>query len=63
MKQWLPSIIAFAGAGLTIFSPALQSYVAGHPSVAMVVTLLYAVVTHVMPSPVSQGSGDGIPKA
>lgn len=53
MNKWLPTIIAAALAGLTSVAPDLQHVVSSHPSIATAFALAYAVLSHLMPSPLA----------
>jgi len=50
-KYWpsvLPAVVALWG----VYGTQVQSFVSAHPEVAAVVGGLYAIFTHLMPSPV-----------
>ena len=49
--KYLPSIIAALSALAGLFAPQVQALVAAHPSVALVMSGLYAIFAHFMPSP------------
>ncbi len=50
-KYWpsiLPGIVGLWG----VYGTQIQAFVAAHPSIALVVSMGYAVFAHLMPSPV-----------
>ena len=51
MKKWLPSLIAIATGAAAILAPELQAVIAAHPVVASVLGSLYAIMSHLLPSP------------
>lgn len=53
LKQWWPSILPVLTLIATALAPTIQSEVAKHPSASAAVALAYAVITHIMPSPVA----------
>lgn len=59
MKKWFPSIFAAAASLFTIFTPIIQGAVASHPAIAVVLASIYAVIAHIMPSPVSDPNPPG----
>lgn len=54
MSKWLPTIIAMATASLTAVTPQIQGTISHHPVAATVLTMLYAIFGHVLPSPVGK---------
>lgn len=51
IKKWGPTAIAVAGSVAAFLLPSVQAEVHAHPSV-MGWSILYAVVTHLLPSPI-----------
>lgn len=51
MVKWVPTIIAVATAAVLAASPAVQAVWAAHPTVAGVVSSVFAVIVHLLPSP------------
>jgi len=54
--KYLPTIIAIATGLASILAPQLQAFVAHHPAVSSSLLALYAILTHLLPSPL-QASG------
>lgn len=51
MKKYLPSILAAASALLTIFTPQIQALIASHPALSASLAAVYAIISHLLPSP------------
>lgn len=51
MKKWLPSLISLGTMALTVFTPAIQSSISSHPTLSAVLAGIFAIVTHILPSP------------
>lgn len=51
MKNWLTSLVALAGAAVSIFTPQIHDGISAHPTVAAIVAAVYAIFAHIMPSP------------
>lgn len=54
-KSWLPTLVAIGGAALAIVAPPLQAVIAAHPAVSIGLSALYAILSHLLPSPVASG--------
>ena len=54
MSQYIPSIVAAVTALVTIFTPEIQQVVVNHPAWASTLAAIYAIMTHLMPSPVAK---------
>lgn len=52
--SYLPSIISALLAVLGIFSTDIQGLITAHPAVATGLGALYAILSHLLPSPVSK---------
>lgn len=53
MSKYLPTIIAIVTAAAVAATPAIQTVLAAHPTVSVIVAALYAILTHWLPSPVT----------
>jgi hypothetical protein len=51
LKGLLPTIIAAFGTIAVAVAPAIQSKVASHPTLSVVLAGVYAIVAHWLPSP------------
>lgn len=51
--QLLPSILAAIIGTASIFSPQLNGVVSNHPAVAGVLAAVYAILSHLLPSPLA----------
>lgn len=51
--KWLPTVIAVATAISLALSATVQGVWAAHPAAAGIVTSVFAIVTHLLPSPAS----------
>jgi hypothetical protein len=60
MKKWLPTLASIGAGALAILSPSIQAYIVSHPALSAVLLNAYAILTHVLQSPVS--GGDQTPK-
>lgn len=49
--KYLPSIIAAVVAVVGMFAGPLQASVAAHPTIALILTSLYTILAHFLPSP------------
>lgn len=49
--NWWKSIVSLAVAASTIFAPQLQNIVSTHPAIAAAVAAVWAVFSHLGPSP------------
>lgn len=56
MMNYLPSFLAVGTAIASAFAPQMQSYVAAHPQVTMVVAAAYSVWTHFLQPPANKKS-------
>ena len=54
--KYLPSVIAAASAGVVAVLPQIQVYLAHHPEATAIVAAIYAIISHIAPSPVQGGS-------
>jgi hypothetical protein len=52
--KYLPTIIAAVTAAAIAISPQVQASFAHHPEAEGIAALLYAVLTHLLPSPVAK---------
>ena len=55
--KWLHTILSVAALVSTAISPALSTAVAAHPTVAVSLAGVYAILGHLLPSPVSSAAG------
>jgi hypothetical protein len=55
--NWLPSLVSALVVITTSFSPQIQEYLSAHPMAMAVAAGVYAVLTHLLPSPVSNEKG------
>lgn len=53
MTKWLPSILPILLLAADQFSSAVQSFLVGHPKMAVLIAAVYAVIAHLIPSPKS----------
>lgn len=53
IKSWWPSIVAVLGAIAPIVLPAVKDAISHHPQVAVVLGAIYAILSHLLPSPVA----------
>jgi len=56
MTKWIPSILAALGAAGAVFVPGAQAFLIAHPAASTAVSLLYAILAHVLPSPMAPQS-------
>jgi hypothetical protein len=49
--SWLPSLLSAGTAALVALSPQIQAGLAQHPTAAAALAALYAILTHLLPSP------------
>jgi hypothetical protein len=61
MKNWWPSVLAAVVAVVTAVAPWLQTLVSHHPALAAVLGALYAILAHVLPSPVTDKADSTFP--
>ena len=54
LTSYLPSIVSALIAVLSIFSADIQGLITSHPAIATSLGALYAILSHLLPSPVSQ---------
>jgi hypothetical protein len=54
LTSYLPSIVSALIAVLSIFSADLQALITSHPAIATSLGALYAILSHLLPSPVSK---------
>ena len=54
MSQYIPSIVAALTALATIFTPEIQQAVVSHPAWASTLAAIYAIIAHLIPSPVAK---------
>jgi hypothetical protein len=54
LTSYLPSIVSALIAVLSIFSADIQGLITSHPAIAASLASLYAILSHLMPSPVSK---------
>lgn len=50
----LPSIVSALAGILAFFSADIQGFIAAHPAVAAILGAVYAIFTHILPSPASK---------
>ena len=55
LMQWLMSLVALIGAAATIYQPQVHTALMNHPDAATVIAGLYAILAHLMPSPIATG--------
>jgi hypothetical protein len=53
--KYLPTIIAVITAVAGILAPQLQALIAHHPGASTLLLSVYAVLTHLLPSPLQKG--------
>ncbi len=54
--KWWPTIVAILGVVTPILLPAAQHFIVSHPALSAALGGVYAVLTHLLPSPVVQSS-------
>ncbi len=54
LTSYLPSIVSALIAVLSIFSTDIQGLIMSHPAIASSLGALYAILAHLLPSPVSK---------
>jgi len=54
LTSYLPSIVSALVAVLSIFSADVQGLISSHPAIASSLGALYAILAHLMPSPIVQ---------
>jgi hypothetical protein len=54
LTAYLPSIVSALIAVLSIFSGQVQGLIVTHPAIAAALGSLYAILAHLLPSPVSK---------
>lgn len=54
LTSYLPSIVSALIAVLSIFSTDVQGLITSHPAIATSLGALYAILAHLLPSPVVQ---------
>lgn len=54
LTSYLPSIVSALIAVLSIFSADIQGLITAHPAIATSLGALYAILSHLLPSPVSK---------
>ncbi len=54
--KWIPSIITVVVAAATAFAPQLQHLVGSHKDISDIVIGLYAILGHMLPSPLAKGA-------
>ena len=54
LTSYLPSIVSALIAVLSIFSSDIQALITAHPAIATSLGALYAILAHLLPSPVSK---------
>lgn len=52
LRSWIPSVISLAVGVAGTFSPVAHGLVAAHPARAVLGLVAWAIVTHLLPSPV-----------
>ncbi len=57
--NWLPSVVSALVVLATSFTPQIQGYLVAHPVASAVVAGAYAILTHLLPSPVAPEKKDG----
>ena len=58
--KWLHTFLSIGALVVTAISPVLSNAVAGHPTIALTLGALYAILGHLLPSPVgSTGTAQG----
>jgi hypothetical protein len=53
LKKWWPTLVAVIGAVAPIALPAVQGAISSHPKVATILAAAYAILAHLLPSPVT----------
>ena len=54
LTSYLPSIVSALIAVLSIFSTDIQALITSHPAIATSLGALYAILSHLLPSPVAK---------
>lgn len=58
MKNWMVSLIAVIGSGISIYNSQIQAWLVTHPQAGVLIAGLYAILAHLMPSPVSSAKNE-----
>lgn len=53
MGKWWATLVAAAFAGFTAIAPQIQQTVSAHPTASMVLSMAFATLAHLVPSPVA----------
>lgn len=56
-KRYAHTFLTIGMISLTTFTPALQTAIAGHPLGTAILTGVWAVIGHLLPSPLTTNSG------
>lgn len=62
LKKWWPTILPvllMIGSALT---PVITNFLSAHPEVSTILASIYAILTHLLPSPVTSGGGTATTK-
>ena len=54
LLKLLPTVISAIVGILSFFSADIQGFIMAHPAVAAILGAIYAIFTHILPSPVSK---------
>jgi len=57
MTKWLPSLLPMLAAIGVAAAPLAQTFISTHPRLSAAIAVAYAILTHLMPSPLQSPKG------
>jgi uncharacterized protein YaiE (UPF0345 family) len=53
LKKWWPTLVTIGGTLIGVLTPSIQGFLVKHPEIMTIVAGVYAILQHMMPSPVT----------